>query len=752
MRLFGLKRLFRCVTIFAGFSVVAGLLSVGVASAASTSPALFDRTTLGYSSTLSTSQEASRYQVMVLQPSDAKEVVALHVANPSLKIFMYSNALYARSSDPTGVETCTGYASDNASDPNWFLENQNGDRIATEPGSLMDMGNTAYQQACVSHAIALAKQDGFDGIMFDGLSSGYSWLAPSGTVIKNYPTTASWDAAMQSFVNYAGKTVQAANLMVMGDLAGTSLSQWEQWTAPLTGSEQQAWTDGGQGEMQQLPYWPTKLAEVAWSEAHGKLTILDSHNKTEAGNAYGLASMLLVANGNTSYGTNNANNASYEEWYPGYTTAEQLGAPAGAYTKLSNGVYEREFANGIVVVNPTSVTKPAVALGGSYEDDSTDVTTASLTAGSGEILLNKTSGPSPALFNRTAYVYESNLSAAQEASRYQVIILTATDASEVAALHAANPDLVILMYSMALYSNSNDPDALETCVSYANATESDSSWFLLNQNGQRMNARNGADWAMDMGNTAYQKSCVSHTIALAKQDGFNGVFFDGLNSFWQGFVPSSSTVPEYPTESSWQTAMQQFLNYAGQTIQASGLLAAANLSGASSPTLWDEWSAPLNGSQEQSFTDGGLGLAQQVPDWKSELTNAAWNESHQKYAIYDSYNKTEAGNTYGLASLLLVANGYSSWSTSNSDDTDSGETWYPEYTDAQQLGSATGAYTQLSNGVYERRFQNGIVLVNPTTSSVSTFSLGGTYSGATTSSTSSVSLPATSGLILLKSS
>src|SRR5205085_2401514 len=53
----------------------------------------------------------------------------------------------------------------------------------------------------------------------------------------------------------------------------------------------------------------------------------------------------------------------------------------------------------------------------------------------------------------------------------------------------------------------------------------------------------------------------------------------------------------------------------------------------------------------------------------------------------------------------------------------------------------------------ERKFQNGIVVVNPTNNSVSTFSLGGgTYSGSGLTNVKSVSMGATSGYILLATS
>src|SRR5205807_2508005 len=109
---------------------------------------------------------------------------------------------------------------------------------------------------------------------------------------------------------------------------------------------------GGQGLAQQLPYWQAKLANVAWSEAHGKDVILHSWNATRQGNVFGLASMLLVANGRSSY---SASNGSYrtEYWYPEYRAALKLGPPLGADRRLRSGAYERMFNRGVVVVNPT---------------------------------------------------------------------------------------------------------------------------------------------------------------------------------------------------------------------------------------------------------------------------------------------------------------------------------------------------------------------------------------------------------------
>jgi hypothetical protein len=357
----------------------------------SASPVWFNRVTYQYSSTYSVSQEANLYQVMVLQSTDASKVPLLHAANPGLKIVVYQDAIYAKPSDPNGLTTCTDYAGDNANHPSWFLKDQYGNRLLAKGPSgnvIMDVGNPAYQQACLAHATALAKQSGFDGVYLDDLTAWAGWALPKGTRIAQYPTMGQWQAAMYSLISYAGPAAHAQGLLVVGNIGGTTIgSLWQTWTAPLDGSEEEYWTDNGSGGMD-VAHWPGKLANAAWSEANGKYAILHSHGTTEQSNTYGLASMMLVSGGWASYSTSNANYGSSEAWYPEYATAQQLGAASGAYTKLANSVYERVFAGGIVLVNPTATAVPVFSLGGGIYSGSglTNVTSVSLAPTQGLIL------------------------------------------------------------------------------------------------------------------------------------------------------------------------------------------------------------------------------------------------------------------------------------------------------------------------------------------------------------------------------
>jgi len=210
-------------------------------------------------------------------------------------------------------------------------------------------------------------------------------------------------------------------------------------------------------------------------------------------------------------------------------------------------------------------------------------------------------------------------------------------------------------------------------------------------------------------------------------------------------------VPKYATAGSWATAMSSALAYLGPALRAQGLISIANIGAAPDVATWETWAGELNGAEEESWTDGSLGTLQQVPFFADKLTELAWTQSHGKYELVHSWNGSEAANVYGLAAMLLAAGGTASYSTSNTNYT-SEENWFPEYGTARSLGAALGPYTVLANGAYERGFAKGIVLVNPTASAIPTFSLGGTYTGSGYKDVTAVSLPATSGLILLGSS
>ena len=355
-----------------------------------------------------------------------------------------------------------------------------------------------------------------------------------------------------------------------------------------------------------------------------------------------------------------------------------------------------------------------------------------------------------AQFNRETYLYSTTLSPAQEANRYQTIVLQATDAAKVPALKAGNPNLKIFMYQDPKLSRQSDSLGLTVCSVYSQIVTAHPNWFVRDAAGNPISpggAQYSGNYIMDVGNPAYQQYCLAHATALAKKDGFDGIYFDDLSAVLAWNFPAGHTTPQYTTDAAWQAATYSMIAYAGAQSHANGLLAVGNIGGAwTTPGLWAKWTAPLDGSEEEGWTDPADHYY-----WAAQLANSAWSQANGKYLILHAHGATETANTFGLASMMLVAAGNASYSTANSNYT-SAESWYPEYNTAQSLGAPTGTYTKLASGVYERWFTGGVVLVNPSGSTQTMHLAGGTYSGSRLASASGVTLGAWSGLILLADS
>jgi Hypothetical glycosyl hydrolase family 15 len=388
-------------------SVAAVALAVIVSGpdpASATPPIGFNRTTFAYTSALPAPSEARRYQVMILQATDAAMVPILKAANPSLKIFVYLDSLLTRPGDVHGLTTCVPYPVAGAHHPDWFLVDQHGTWIPdwNYPGNyLMDVGNAAYQRACASHAVTVAKSGGFDGIYLDDIAASIASIVPPTTVPPLYRTPAAWRSAEFSFVQAVASQVHAHGVLVVGNLSGAATvpGLWQQWSAPLDGSGDEQF-----GEAVMFKYWSTQVDNAVWSEAHGKLAIMHTHDVSEADNTFGLASLLLAAAGSATWSTSNADYIASETWYPEYTTAIDLGMPTAAYDRLFNGLYSRLFAHGLVVVNASRARRCVDLLGGTYSGSGLRaVSSTCLGARSARILLADSAGQSVGLVARLRY-------------------------------------------------------------------------------------------------------------------------------------------------------------------------------------------------------------------------------------------------------------------------------------------------------------------------------------------------------------
>jgi len=355
-------------------------------------------------------------------------------------------------------------------------------------------------------------------------------------------------------------------------------------------------------------------------------------------------------------------------------------------------------------------------------------------------------------FFRIVYGYGgTQLTPAQEGARYRIMILRQTDASVVPKLRAGNPHLKLFMVINMMSTDPIDPTGISDWVGYTDA-DAHPDWFLKDAAGNRLTFKDyPTALVMDVANPAYQQAGLANVVSQVKASGFDGVFLDDANASLRWVLPGGSVeCVKYPTDAAWQSAVFSFLDRMAPELRRAGLLVAANIGGSTVPPgLWQKWNGPLDGAMEESFTNGGAGRDSIANgQWFAKLEHARWSETHEKIALDHAVTASRSGARYGLATMLLVANGENRFYASADYEH---ELWWPEYRTARSLGRPVGAYRVTRRGVYLREFTHGVVVVNPQTHAVRRIRLEGRYSGSGLRNVKRIRLRPTSGVVLVKS-
>jgi Hypothetical glycosyl hydrolase family 15 len=363
---------------------------------------------------------------------------------------------------------------------------------------------------------------------------------------------------------------------------------------------------------------------------------------------------------------------------------------------------------------------------------------------------------------------------ALSADRNGVVVLEAWQVGLMRQLKAANPGIKVLMYKDAMNSSGEvggetydagyGPRLLSNSgVTIPEAEAIDPAWFLKDQSGQRVSP-SGYRWMsmMDVGDPSYQRQWTDNVIAEMKANGWDGVLIDDITPTLE-YTVSPGTLVKYPDDASWAQATQSFLAYAGPRIQSAGKLAVANIGNTHEraySSYWQAWLPYVSGAMEEMYTKYGAAPGQgyfDATDWEAEIRHAADAEADGKLFLGVSHSTAddEQAARYGYASLLLTGSGNSYFSLASSESPSAegdpyvDETWFSDY--AAPLGSPSGEYRRLPNGVFERTFENGLVVVNPTESSQPVV-FDASYSGDGLAGASSAALPSDSALILTRDS
>jgi len=322
------------------------------------------------------------------------------------------------------------------------------------------------------------------------------------------------------------------------------------------------------------------------------------------------------------------------------------------------------------------------------------------------------------------------------------------------------------------YFSLTDMDSACDCYDqdfYEHFRDAHPEWILRSAGGGAVSTNNGIGrlFATDVGNLAYVEAWADYALATADRYGFDGVFADnifrGYFDTWSARPINRRTGQPYTTPE-YRRDMLAALKYLRSRFEAKGKLLIGNHVGSwdtpvfSDPVIQEEVKT-MHGTEIEDCVYTFGGTPHPESKWLAQLAYLDFANRHGTRTICNGYGGS-IGNadrrTYMLASYLLTKEGFSSLSELNRVSQ-----WWSEL--EIDLGAPRGRFTCLdpSNGlaptadcpssgkIYQREWDKGRVLVNPTDARTVTVPLGGTFlrGGSTVTS---VTLRPHSGVVLVR--
>jgi hypothetical protein len=290
-----------------------------------------------------------------------------------------------------------------------------------------------------------------------------------------------------------------------------------------------------------------------------------------------------------------------------------------------------------------------------------------------------------------------------------------------------------------------------TGVAYPDADAHHPGWFLTDGAGTRL------EWAdypglfpMDVGNRAYQDAWSAGVLRELRAHDWDGVMLDDTLTYLSHPTMDDRTSVQIPDDAAMYDATESFLARVAPRLRSAGYLAIPNLT-----VEWDTWSTVLpdwsryvSGWENEHFVKWGLDPQPRFEgaDWRWKMRMSAWCAARDLPLLAITYSSEHdvAAELYHRATWLLTWNGRTGASIFVPDEADASH-WQPRA--SVDLGRPDGRRHRLDNGVYTRRYDDGLVLLNPTSRKRAVV-LGRTYQRLGGKQVSSVVLDPASGVLL----
>jgi hypothetical protein len=327
------------------------------------------------------SQPGPGYRYVVLQAWEYRQIAAIKRQSPGTQVLVYKDMASTRddTSRTTDISTGVAYGYANRYHPEWFLKDTSGRRVnwADWPHYWqMDVGSRGYQGTWARNVARELRRRRWDGIFVDGISRTmqYPWYL-NGRVLAKYPGPNDYARANTRFLRRVGPALRRRYLVV-GNINDATLGLWRRWVRFTSGVSKEWWTKSSANRgagMLTGGDWAYQTRLLREAQARHKIFIAITYGPADDGPAidYARASFLLFARGAKSafsYAPPCGVEPSTPRW------RADVGAPSGPPVE-SGGVWRRQFANGLVLVNPTSSATVTVPLEGPYVQPNGSVVT-----------------------------------------------------------------------------------------------------------------------------------------------------------------------------------------------------------------------------------------------------------------------------------------------------------------------------------------------------------------------------------------
>ena len=313
------------------------------------------------------------------------------------------------------------------------------------------------------------------------------------------------------------------------------------------------------------------------------------------------------------------------------------------------------------------------------------------------------------------------------AKKFDVISATKRSfGKNVPLMKAANPDLKMLVYMNGAFTRSFE----------ANMFPAD--WYAYDANGRKITTTEFGDFLMAIWNPAWvdKAAAICHEFLL--ESGFDGCLVDavGTASLRKGYVTGQPINPQTGqpfTKAEWLRAASDLMarikaRVGGPLVVPNGIRTGPEYFDPVAPTkmLMDN----ADGGFVELFVRGpkdGISQYRSEERWKKDVdmlvaAGAAGTPLLTVTKVWTTGTQAQKDqwHRYAFGTFLLGTNGRHYFNFIDDKDT---ITAHPMW--MFDIGVPSGAYAKI-NGVYQRTFTKGKVLVNPTTSTF-IIPLGGTY-------------------------